>query len=158
MISRACLWSGLEHILWALWVGALWTVGFVVAPVLFAELDRYTAGTIAGILFRYLNFAGLVIGGFLLLRNRLSAVQSTMPAVLLVLLLLSILINEFGFAPQIAAMREAGFAEGSEAALRFGRLHGAASVLYLINAMFGLTLLVIGVRGGECKDQGRGDR
>ncbi|MBI5041435.1 MAG: DUF4149 domain-containing protein [Gammaproteobacteria bacterium] len=146
MIPRTCLLAALERILLALWVGALWTVGFVVAPVLFAELDRHTAGTLAGILFHYLNFAGLVIGGFLLLRNRLSATRATAPALLLVLMLASILINEFGFAPEIAALRDAGFAVGSEAATRFGRLHAAASVLYLVNALFGLTLLVIGVR------------
>ena len=144
MIPRACLWSGLERVLLALWVGALWTVGFVVAPVLFAELDRHTAGTIAGVLFRYLNFAGLCIGAFLLLRNRLAARSAfDAPGLLLVLMLVSILINEFGFAPEIAALREAGFTAGSEAATRFGRLHAAASVLYLVNALFGLTLLVI---------------
>lgn len=133
----------LESILLALWVGALWTVGFGVAPVLFAELDRHTAGSIAGILFHYLNLAGLLIGGFLLLRNRLNAAAATAPALLLALMLLGILINEFGFAPAIAALREAGFAPGSAEARRFGLLHGAASVLYVINALFGLTLLVI---------------
>jgi hypothetical protein len=135
--------SALERVLLALWIGALWTVGFVVAPVLFAELDRQTAGTIAGILFRYLNHAGLVIGAFLLLRNRLTAAPAAAPALLLVLMLSSILINEFGLAPQIAALREAGFAAGSADAARFGRLHGAASVLYLANALFGLALLVV---------------
>lgn len=138
------IWSALERVLLALWVGALWTVGFVVAPVLFAELDRATAGTLAGILFHYLNFAGLLIGGLLLARNRLVAGSANAPALLLALMLVSILINEFGFAPQIAALREAGFAAGSEAAAEFGRLHAAASVLYLINALFGVTLLVIG--------------
>lgn len=139
----ATLALAFERIVLALWVGALWTVGFVVAPVLFAELDRSTAGTIAGILFRYLNHAGLLIGAFLLLRNRLSPMPATAPALLLALMLGMILINEFGFAPQIAALREAGFAAGSADAVRFGRLHGAASVLYLVNALFGLTLLVI---------------
>lgn len=148
MISHPCFWSGTERILLALWVGALWTVGFMVAPVLFAELDRHTAGSIAGILFHYLNVAGLLIGGFLLVRNRWAARSATAPALLLVLMLLSILINEFGFAPEIAALREAGFAEGSEAAQRFGLLHGAASVLYLINALFGATLLAIWERRG----------
>lgn len=133
----------LDRVLLALWIGALWTVGFLVAPVLFAELDRHTAGTVAGTLFHYLNYAGLVIGAFLLLRNRLTAAHLSAPALLLVLMLLSILINEFGFAPEIAALREAGFAPGSEAAKRFGLLHGAASVLYLSNALFGATLLVI---------------
>lgn len=136
----------------SLWVGALWTVGFVVAPVLFAELDRHTAGTLAGILFHYLNFTGLVIGGWLLLRNRLTS-QATVPALLLALMLLLILINEFGIAPEIAVLREAGFAVGSEAASRFGLLHGAASVLYLINALFGLVLVAIGVCGVARQDQ-----
>lgn len=135
--------AAFERLLLALWVGALWTTGFLVAPVLFAELDRSTAGSIAGILFHYLNVAGLVVGAYLLLRNRLSAPHATAPALLLVLMLASILVNEFGFAPQIAALREAGFAPGSDQARRFGMLHGAASVLYLINALFGATLLVI---------------
>jgi hypothetical protein len=142
----------LDRVLIALWVGALWTVGFVVAPVLFAELDRHTAGSLAGILFHYLNFAGLTIGGWLLLRNRLTS-QATVPALLLTLMLLLILINEFGLAPEIAVLRETGFPAGSEEASRFGLLHAAASVLYLINALFGLTLVVIGVRGVARQDQ-----
>lgn len=146
MSASSQIWSALERVLLALWIGALWTVGFVVAPVLFAELDRQTAGSIAGILFHYLNFAGLLIGAFLLVRNRRMPTSATAPALLLVLMLVSIIINEFGLAPEIAALREAGFAAGSAAAERFGRLHAAASVLYLINALFGLTLLVISVK------------
>jgi hypothetical protein len=146
LITRTCLWAAIERVLITLWVGALWTVGFVVAPVLFSELDRPVAGTLAGILFHYLNFAGLVIGSGLLLRNRLTT-QATLPALLLASMLLLILINEFGIAPEIAALREAGFAVGSETAKRFGLLHGSASVLYVINALFGLALAVVGVRG-----------
>lgn len=138
--------TSLDRVLIALWVGALWTVGFMVAPVLFAELDRHTAGSLAGILFRYQNAAGLIIGAWLLLRNRLTS-QSPLPALLLGLMLLLILINQFGFAPEIAALREMGFVAGSEAAARFGLLHAAASVLYLINALFGVTLVIIGERG-----------
>ena len=141
----AKLLSGLDRALLALWVGALWTVGFMVAPVLFAELDRHTAGSLAGILFHYLNTAGLMVGAWLLLRNRLTT-QATLPALLLGFILLLILINEFGFAPEIAALRERGFVAGSEAAARFGLLHAAASVLYLVNALFGLTLVIMGER------------
>lgn len=152
LISRTCLWVAIERVLITVWVGALWTVGFVVAPVLFTELDRPTAGTLAGILFHYLNFAGLVIGSGLLLRNRLTT-QATLPALLLVLMLLLILINEFAIAPEIAALREAGFSAGSETAKRFGLLHGSATVLYVINALFGLTLAVVGVRGVARQNQ-----
>ncbi|MFN2308428.1 MAG: DUF4149 domain-containing protein [Gammaproteobacteria bacterium] len=133
----------LERVLLALWVGALWTVGLVVVPLLFAELDRPTAGTVAGVLFRYLNHAGLVIGGFLLLRNRLAVAGHSVSALLLASMLFLILINEFVLAPQIMALRETGFAAGSTEAARFGRLHGAASVVYLINALSGLALLVL---------------
>jgi hypothetical protein len=145
-------WSTAERVLLALWVGALWTVGFVVAPVLFAELDRSTAGSLAGILFRYMNWAGLGIGGFLLARNRLAARHRTAPALLLMLISVSILVNHFGITPEISALREAGFAPASDAATRFGRLHAAASVLYLTNAAFGLVLLVI----WERRTAGRG--
>ena len=141
----------MERLLLALWVGALWTVGFLVAPVLFAELDRHTAGSIAGILFRYVNWAGLVIGGFLLLRDRVAARHRPAPILVLLLMLVSILINHFGLAPEITALREAGFAAGSDGATRFGRLHAAASVLYLTNALFGLVLLVIWERRGPLR-------
>jgi len=137
----------LDRILLALWVGALWTVGFVVAPVLFNELDRSTAGTVAGILFQYLNWGGLAVGVFLLVRARLATEPRGAASLLLVLMLLSVLLHQFVFAPEIATLREAGFAEGSAAATRFGRLHAAASVSYLINAVFGLLLLVIWRRG-----------
>lgn len=148
MPSMNCLWSALERVLLALWVGALCTVGFVVAPLLFSELERHTAGTLAGMLFHYLNYAGVLIGVVLIWRNQQGAAAViNAPAILLVLMLVSILGNEFGLAPQIAALREAGFAAASAEATRFGQLHAAASVLYLINVMFGLTLLVIGVHG-----------
>ena len=46
---NANLIPSLERILLTLWVGSLWVVGFVVAPVLFAELDdRALAGSTAG--------------------------------------------------------------------------------------------------------------
>ena len=137
----------LERVLLALWVGALWTVGFLVAPVLFAELERAVAGTVAGILFGYLNYFGLLVGGLLLARNRLSARPGLdWRALLLTLMLVFILVNEFALAPEISALRDAGLVAGSAEAARFGQLHGAASLLYVLNALFGLLLLVRGTR------------
>ena len=139
--------SAFERVLLALWIGALWTVGFLVAPVLFAELERPVAGSIAGILFGYLNYFGLGAGTLLLARNRLQARPGLdMRALLLTLMLLFILVNEFALAPEIAALRRAGFAADSSEAVRFGQLHGAASVLYGLNALFGMLLLILGVR------------
>ena len=62
-----------ERILLTLWVGALWVAGFIVAPLLFAELDdRALAGSLAGSLFTITSYLGLVCGGVLLLFNGLS--------------------------------------------------------------------------------------
>lgn len=140
-------WAELERVLLALWIGALWTVGFIVAPLLFAELERAVAGRIAGVLFGYLNYFGLVVGVLLLARNRLLARPGLdWRALLLTLMLVFILINEFVLAPEIAALREMGFEAGTVQAARFGQLHGAASMLYVLNAVFGLTLLISGIR------------
>ena len=35
----------------AIWAGSLWTVGYLVAPTLFASFDRVLAGSIAGLMF-----------------------------------------------------------------------------------------------------------
>ncbi|MDX1696976.1 MAG: DUF4149 domain-containing protein, partial [Thiohalobacterales bacterium] len=57
-----------ERIALALWVGGLWAVGLMVAPVLFAQIpDRALAGTIAGNLFMLTALLGLVCGSILLL-------------------------------------------------------------------------------------------
>jgi uncharacterized membrane protein len=51
-----------------LWVGGLWTIGFVVAPTLFRSLDsRAQAGAIAGELFSLMAYIGLACGGYLAL-------------------------------------------------------------------------------------------
>ncbi|HEY9151095.1 MAG TPA: DUF4149 domain-containing protein, partial [Gammaproteobacteria bacterium] len=52
-----------ERILLTLWVGGLWAIGFIAAPILFAVLeDRTLAGTLAGEMFRALAWLGLVCG------------------------------------------------------------------------------------------------
>ena len=57
---KANLIPALERILLTLWVGSLWVVGFVVAPLLFAELhDRALAGSTAGTLFTVTSYIGL---------------------------------------------------------------------------------------------------
>ena len=40
-----------EKILLTIWVGAMWSVGYIVAPVLFQMLDKPVAGNVAGQLF-----------------------------------------------------------------------------------------------------------
>ena len=46
------------------WVGGIWMVGLMVAPVLFASLNKVTAGLIAGKVFASVAWIGLGCGVF----------------------------------------------------------------------------------------------
>ena len=59
--------SRIQSVLLALWVGGIFAVGYLVAPVLFAMLpDRSVAGLVAGHLFALSAVAGMYIGSVLL--------------------------------------------------------------------------------------------
>jgi hypothetical protein len=57
----------LDTLLLVVWIGGIWTVGYVVAPVLFSTLeDRGAAALIAGKLFSAMGLVGLYCGTLLL--------------------------------------------------------------------------------------------
>ena len=129
-----------ERILLTLWVGGQWAIGYLVAPSLFAHLDdRALAGTLAGPLFTVIAYIGLLCGAFLLLfnqwRNPLN--RFNWRAVLLLLMVLLVAAGQFLLTPMIADLRAQGLSESAA----FGRLHGLASLLYLLTSLAGLALV-----------------
>ena len=48
-----------EKILLTIWIGGMWAIGYIVAPVLFKMLDKPVAGNVAGQLFSIINYVGL---------------------------------------------------------------------------------------------------
>jgi hypothetical protein len=141
--------QALERTLLTFWVGGLWTVGFVVAPLLFAELDdRALAGTLAGAIFSVMSYAGLACGACLLAINGLLRGERCFIAwqtFVIVAMLVLILLGEFVLAPWIAELRAAGLTESA----RFAQAHGLASGVYLVNCVLGLVLVSIGRRDGD---------
>ena len=130
-----------ERILLTLWVGGLWAIGFIAAPILFAVLeDRALAGTLAGEMFRALAWLGLVCGSLLLLFDRLTPGRPSWRLWVLAGMLLVILADRLLLAPMIADLRATGLSGGAE----FARLHGLASTLYLLNCLAGLALVAFG--------------
>jgi hypothetical protein len=140
----------LFRLLAMLWVGSQLTIGYVVAPVLFASLDRMTAGSVAAQLFRIEGIAGVVIGVMLL---ALSNVLSRRGVAgyrrlrwLLVGMLVCVLVGYFALQPFMNALRVAAMNAGmdigsSPYASRFGMLHGVSSVFYLIESLLGIALI-----------------
>ena len=128
-----------------LWVGSLWTIGYIVAPTLFAILsDRGLAGSIAGQLFRIEAWLSVASAIALIASLRWSKDEGDPKTgrqrVWIVLgMLACTLIGYFGLQPFMAALREAavGGVMDPEARSRFGLLHGVASAFYLVQSVLG---------------------
>ena len=139
----------LRTLLATLWVGSLWTVGYLVAPTLFATLpDRALAGSIAGSLFRVEAWVSVACGLSLLVLlfwdRRVEHRRFCIISVVLMLMCLTV--GYFGLQPFMAALRETAALNGGvmdEAARsRFGLLHGVASVIYLVQSLIGVALVL----------------
>ncbi len=131
----------LERILLTLWVGSLWAVGFIVAPVLFAELnDRALAGSTAGTLFTLTSYIGLVCGCTLLILSAAARKRINWRALVITGMLLLVVIGQFVITPMVADLRVQGLTDTP----RFGQLHGVASMLFLLTSIFGLVLVAAG--------------
>ncbi|MGI4850073.1 MAG: DUF4149 domain-containing protein [Janthinobacterium lividum] len=147
---RLSLASRLRLLLVTLWVGSIWTIGYMVAPVLFSTLaDPVLAGTIAGKLFRidaWFSLACVVILTVLVsaARRELSHKQHKACLLLLLGMLLCTLVGYFAVSPMMAALREAAGPNGvmlSQAKTRFGVLHGVAGALFFIKSLFSAVLV-----------------
>lgn len=147
----ATILPAFERILLTLWIGGMWTTGLVVAPTLFKNFERALAGDIAGRLFSMLSLIGIACAVLLLavavLRAR-RAVWRDWRAGVVLLMLVIILIGEFGVAARMRELKEllAASAAGSASLLEFQWLHRSASTLFLLNSVLGLVLVIFGVR------------
>ncbi len=131
-----------------LWVGSLWTIGYLVAPTLFMSLaDRVLAGTIAGKLFRVEAWLSVVMAVlvFALVASTVAASHARRWLFKLTAVMLGCtLVGYFGLQPMMAALREAapGGVFSADARMQFGILHGVASGLYLIQSLAGIALVL----------------
>ncbi|MEY3201835.1 MAG: hypothetical protein RIR70_1385 [Pseudomonadota bacterium] len=132
-----------------LWVGGLWTIGYLVAPLLFAKLgDRALAGSIAGQLFALMSWVGMGCAAYLIVYlffARGAAAMKSSVFWLVILMLLFTLAGHFGVQPIMAQLKlEALPREVMDSILRdrFATWHGIASVLYLLQSLLGLTLVL----------------
>ncbi|MEF8767507.1 DUF4149 domain-containing protein [Candidatus Accumulibacter contiguus] len=140
-----------------LWVGGLWTIGYLVAPTLFAALssDRQTAGMLAGKLFELMGWVGLACASYLLLFLLLrsgSAVMRRWNFWLLLLMLVLTAVSLFGLQPLLAQLKaDALPREVMESVLRnrFAAWHGVSSILYLVQSVLGLLLVTRAGRGAR---------
>ncbi|MDX8408846.1 MAG: DUF4149 domain-containing protein [Mariprofundales bacterium] len=140
----------------ALMLGLLAVSGFVAAPVLFAHAgDHQLAGMLAGQIFHLSNL------GLLLLAIANAAFWQRLRAsgiaihrshwLLLTIIALLIATNEWGVAPQMAAIKATAplgvdaLAINDPLRHRFGMLHGISELLHLTAVLASAWLVAIGV-------------
>ena len=132
-----------------LWAGSLWTIGFIVAPTLFATLsDRVLAGNIAGSMFRaeaWLSIACALVllallqwgaGALELKRRRLLAA-------LVLAMLVCALLSHFGISPLMAELKAQAPSGIMDEAMRsrFGMLHGVSTVIFAVQSLLAGVLI-----------------
>ena len=134
------------------WAGSLWTVGYLVAPILFGTLpDKALAGTIAGNLFQAEAWLSLVCGLLLLLSYKLAIDKLFMKERKVVLLLVDSMlactfVGYFVLHPYMVDLRivlhEAVGSALTVAKSRFGLMHGISSLMYLLESVLAVGLIL----------------
>ena len=141
--------TSIEKILFTLWVGSLWSIGYIAAPVLFLVLeDRQLAGKLAGHMFHIVSYVGLTCGVLLLL-NQLRSLRFHWRLWVIVAMLVAVACGEFLLQPMMETLKSQGLIEGSAVRRQFGILHGVASTLYLVESLLGLLLVICGLRASN---------
>ena len=134
-----------------LWVGSFITIGFLVVPILFSSLgDRQVAGMVAANLFKVTAYLGVVICTILMVMSNYLVRQSLCCYRLTRWILLGMLACTVGAAfiliPWMNSLRDQALYLGlsvreSSNAILFNRLHGASSILFMIQAILGIVLV-----------------
>jgi len=141
--------SGLK-LCWALMLGLLVVPAYVVAPMLFSQLESAQAGLVAGKIFHVSNLAILILSvAALIFCYRIQVKKTTWYMLISVFILVAI--NVFGISTMMAMIKtEVGdisaLPKDDSMRIMFGFWHGFGSILQLV-----CTFLVVAlVMKGQC--------
>jgi len=134
-----------EAIVQTLWVGALWSVGYLAAPALFTYMETpAAAGRIAGELFTVVTWLSMVCAVLLILASAWRPRRGNRLRIGLILAMVLLLgISEWGVRPVMEAARLPDGTPGEG----FGMLHGISATLYLAASLAGV--LLVGLSGRD---------
>lgn len=141
--------EGLAVLMVSAWVGGMWAVGYLAAPVLFLSLqDKALAGMLAGKLFAVTAFMGMTCAVYLLGLSYARIGKQVLHQGtfwIIVVMLLLVLLGHFGIQPLLAELKSLAlplYVMDSGYADRFRYWHGAASIIYLLQSLLGAVLLI----------------
>ena len=131
------------------WVGSLWAISYVAAPVLFyTQPDRELAGKLAGHMFSAMHEIGLVCGTYLLAhwlwRHKRAAIRQPLFLTSALMLLITLVMLLY-FGPVMNGLKTLALpldVMHSAYAAKFRMLHGISQVLALIESLLGAYLVI----------------
>lgn len=143
------LTDNLALVILTLWVGSLWAIGYLAAPVLFSALaDKMLAGALAGKMFAIVAWIGIGGGAYLLLHRTATtggaALKQGFFWAVLVMVLLAIA-QKFGIQPIMEGLKEQALPKSVMESIfkdQFARWHGISSIAYLMQSLLGLVLVL----------------
>jgi hypothetical protein len=131
------------------WVGSVWAIGYLAAPVLFAaQPDKQLAGNLAGHMFAWVNYLGIACGAYLLWYHWRAATSSPARRQIVAIvasMLVIALILQYGIQPMMGQLKQQALpldVMQSALAGRFNAMHGISQVIYLIHSLLGMLLII----------------
>jgi phage-related holin len=132
------------------WAGSLWTIGYLVAPTLFATLhDSALAGTIVGSLLAREAWVSIVCAALLLVlvgtARSIDTVLKRRLAIVILVMLACALAIYLGVQPAMAALKEAAGGVSMRQSpqwTQFAILHGVSQLLYVVESVLAAVLVI----------------
>jgi hypothetical protein len=134
-----------------LWVGSILTVGYLVAPTIFGTLtDRQVAGMVAGSIFKVEAYFGTIVCIALMVLANLLVTRGLTQYKIIRFILLGMLLcsvpASFLLIPWMNTLRDQALLNGmpvmlSPSADLFAKLHGASSIVFMIQSALGIYLV-----------------
>ena len=133
-----------ERLLLTLWVGSLWAIGYITAPVAFIYFeDIEVAGKFVGKLFVIINYLGLACGSALVIRYAsLGQHAITLWRFWLTLsMLLLVVLMHFYLQTEISDIKSLDWRQDSALSAQFDLLHHLSRIAYVALSILGLALV-----------------
>ena len=135
-----------ERLLLTLWVGALWSIGYLAVPLAFIHLETLKAAEYAAQLFFAVNVIGLIAGSLILLgklaMQRGHVVHAWRFWILIAMLVMTLIFSMM-IQPEMASIKMIdNWRQNAELAQRFELLHTLSQNLYLMLSIGGLLLVL----------------
>jgi hypothetical protein len=132
-----------------LWAGALWVLGYIAAPAVFATVSGALAGDIVGAFLRRLAWISFACAALMLALVRfapdLDDARKRSLKLLVLAMLACALAMYVGLQPAMAQLREAAGPEGIRASplwTRFAVMHGVSQLFHVIESVLAAILVL----------------